>query len=129
MFVCGKNLATTLIVHHLIVNVTLKVMKDYKVFQNILYREKFALLKSRAIHICNALDLDYCIKPNKKYFVHCRIKKIHSSDSHYLDYLIHEVNDKRRRYRMRISRLQDKNGSLRYLDRNSPLYWCFHLLW
>ena len=37
------------------------------ILRNLEYGEKFALLRSRTIHIYNALDLDHGIKANKKY--------------------------------------------------------------
>lgn len=68
-------------------------------------------------------------RKGKKYMVIYNDVKIHFGNSDYDDYTIHKDKERRRLYRARASRIKDKYGNLTYLNKYSPNYWSYHLLW
>lgn len=97
---------------------------------NIVSGKDFDLLQMRAKNVYRAKDLQLSHKKNKKYVITLKNgKKIHFGDPNYEDFLIHGDMRRRERYRKRASRIKDKDGFFTYMDRNSPNYWSYHLLW
>lgn len=81
-------------------------------------------------------------KKFKKYKIFVNGKWIHFGDKRYEHYatsdkipaklhIYPEHNDEYRRwkYLQRAIKITDRYGNLTYLDKNSPNYWAFHLLW
>jgi hypothetical protein len=81
-------------------------------------------------------------RKNKKYDIFYNGRWIPFGDSRYEHYMTNplippnmriypEHRDLKRRdeYRKRASKIRDRDGNLTYLDKNSPNYWAYHLLW
>ena len=68
-------------------------------------------------------------RKNKKYVVVYNNKSINFGDSRYEDYIDHQDEERRHRYRQRASKITNKDGELTYKDKNSPNYYSYHLLW
>ena len=95
---------------------------------NLVHGHTFDLLARRALYL-GASSFCYSSAKNKKYFVVYEGKKINFGDKRYQDFLIHGDSNRRRLYRERASRIRDKNGVISYLNKHSPNYWSYHLLW
>ena len=97
---------------------------------NVLHGEDLNLLRRKAKNMYGAKDLQISTRRNKKYVVTLKNgDQIHFGHPDYEDFMIHQDNDRRFRYRKRASKIRDKYGNLTYKDRNSPNYWSYHLLW
>ena len=92
--------------------------------------QELNLLRRKAKNMYGAKDLQISTRRNKKYVVTLKNgDQIHFGHPHYEDFMIHQDQGKRFRYRKRASKIRDKYSNLTYKDRNSPNYWSFHLLW
>ena len=76
-----------------------------------------------------ATDVKESNRKNKKYVVTYKGKDIHYGDTRYEDFLDHQDLDRRHRYRVRASKITDKNGKLTYKDKTKPNFWSIHTLW
>lgn len=65
----------------------------------------------------------------KKYYVIYDGKPIHFGDSRYDDFTMHKDLARRKRYRKRAGGIKDSKGKLTYLNKYSPNFWSYHLLW
>ena len=97
---------------------------------NVLHGEDLIALRRKAKKMFGANDLQISTRRNKKYVVTLKIgDQIHFGHPDYEDFMIHQDQERRFRYRKRASKIRDKQGNLTYKDRNSPNYWSHHLLW
>jgi hypothetical protein len=85
-------------------------------------------LKKKAISL-GATDLQPSKRKYKKYVVVYNNKKIHFGDNRYDDYTLHDDNERRKRYRLRASKIKDKDGNYTYKDKTKANYWSYNLLW
>ena len=76
-----------------------------------------------------ATDVQPSTRKNKKYVVTYKGKNIHYGDSRYEDYLDHNDTERRHRYRVRASKITDKDGKLTYKDKTKPNFWSYFTLW
>ncbi len=63
----------------------------------------------------------------QKGYEHYKTSSIIPSELHI--YPEHGDKERRKSYRQRASKITDRNGNLTYLNKNSPNYWAYHLLW
>lgn len=75
-----------------------------------------------------AQDLQVSNRKYKKFKVQYNGSWIHFGDSRYSDYTQHKDDDRRRRYRARHKAIM-KDGRPAYLNKKSPAFWSYHLLW
>ena len=97
---------------------------------NIFHGNDFNSLRRKAINMFGADDLQISTKRNKKYVVTLKNgDQTHFGHPDYENFMIHQDQNRRFRYRKRASKIRDKHGNLTYKDRNSPNYWSYYLLW
>ena len=89
---------------------------------------KFQDLEKRAKNY-GATDFGYSNLEKKKFRVVYKGKTIHFGDSAMQDFTQHHSNDRRTNFRQRMKSVLKKDGSPAYKDKNSPLFWSYHLLW
>ena len=89
---------------------------------------KLNLLKKQASRL-GATDLQTSLRKDKKYVVTYRGRKINFGQVGYEDFLDHRDYERRRKFRARARGIVNKDGQKMYIDRNSPLFWSYHLLW
>lgn len=65
----------------------------------------------------------------KKFYVVYEGKRINFGSLGMSDYTIHKDKERRSRYRARASKITNRYGEYTYLDKTSPNYWSYHLLW
>lgn len=68
-------------------------------------------------------------KPNKKLYVVYNGKEIHFGARGYSDFLDHQDEERRQRYRARARGAMLKNGTPAYKDKNQPAYYAYNILW
>ena len=96
---------------------------------NFLYLN-FDELLHNAINKYGARNLEPSKRKNKKYVVTLQDgQKIHFGDRRYSDYTLHEDEERRERYRKRAREIRNEKGEKTYLDRTSPNFWSYNLLW
>ena len=76
-----------------------------------------------------ATDFGISKRKGKKYYVIYKGTKIHFGADGMSDYTLHKDKERRARYRARASKITNKLGEYTYLDKTSPNYWSYHLLW
>ena len=97
---------------------------------NVLHGDDLNLLRRKAKNMYGAKDLQISTRRNKKNVVTLKNgDQIHFGHPDYEDFMIHQDNNRRFRYRKRASKRRDKYVNLTYKDRNSLKYWSYHLLW
>ena len=65
-------------------------------------------------------------QPGKKFKVIYKNKLLHFGDSSMQDFTQHHDTQRRKNFR---KRMKGVGGGKTYLDKNSPLFWSYHLLW
>lgn len=88
----------------------------------------FSTLNRRAKKF-GATDFGIATAKDKKFYVIYNNRKINFGAKGMSDYTIHHDKDRRDRYRARASKITNKYGEYTYLDKNSPNFWSYHLLW
>ncbi len=68
-------------------------------------------------------------KSTKKLYVIYNGKEIHFGARGYSDFLEHQDEARRQRYRARARGSLLKSGKLAYKDKNQPAYYAYHILW
>ena len=76
-----------------------------------------------------ATDVRESPRKGKKYVVTYKGKDIHYGAKGYQDFIDHQDLDRRHRYRVRASKITDKNGKLTYKDKTRANFWAYHTLW
>jgi hypothetical protein len=76
-----------------------------------------------------AIDIVDSWLKNKKFAVYYNYKWIHFGDSRYEDYTNHRNIEKRRKYRLRASKITNQYGEYTYKNKNYANFWAYHLLW
>ena len=66
---------------------------------------------------------------NKKLYVIYNGKQIHFGAKGYSDYLEHNDQERRQRYRLRARGSVLKTGKPAYLNRNQAAYYAYRILW
>ena len=85
-------------------------------------------LKENAIKL-GAEDIKKSTRKDKKWMVLYKNKWIHFGAKGMSDYTIHKDKDRRANYQKRHGTIIDKSGNKAYLNKNSPAYWSWHVLW
>lgn len=65
-------------------------------------------------------------QPGKKFKVIYNNKVLHFGDSSMQDFTQHHDTQRRKNFKQRMKGV---GGGKTYLDKNSPLFWSYHLLW
>lgn len=68
-------------------------------------------------------------KPNKKLYVVYNGKEVHFGARGYSDFLDHQDETRRQRYRARARGSTLKSGKPAYKDKNQPSYYAYNILW
>ena len=85
-------------------------------------------LKSKAIRL-GATDLKKSNRKNKKYMVLYKKKWIHFGDSRYEDFLQHKDEDRRKNFKIRMSKIMLKNGIPAINVKSQPAFWSYNVTW
>ena len=68
-------------------------------------------------------------RKGKKYYVVYKGQKIDFGAKGYSDFLEHRDKERRDRYRKRHKAILKKDGKPAYLDKFSPSWWSYRILW
>ena len=82
-------------------------------------------LEKRALAY-GATEFGRSARPGKKFKVRYKDKTLHFGDSSMEDFTQHHSAERRRNFKKRMQGVGDGKT---YLDKNSPLFWSYHLLW
>jgi len=85
-------------------------------------------LKSKAIRL-GATDLKKSNRKNKKYMVLYKKKWIHFGDRRYEDFLQHKDEDRRKNFKIRMSKIMLKNGMPAVNVKSQPAFWAYNVTW
>jgi hypothetical protein len=76
-----------------------------------------------------AKDLKKSTRKGKKWMVLYNNRWVHFGAKGMSDFTIHKDMNRRRLYRKRHGAILDKTGRKAYLNKNSPAYWSWFILW
>lgn len=106
-----------------------KIVETTQSNKNVVTGKDFVKLTKKALKL-GATALDYSNRKNRKYFVTLKDgKKVRFGNSKCEDYLLHEDEDRRKKYLARATKIKNKLGELTWENPESANYWSVHLLW